>query len=334
MRSFRDGDMQNILITGGSGVIGSHLADALLERGYSVTVIDNLATGKIKNVEHNLDNPNFQIINDTIMNERMMEELVRRCSAVYHLAAAVGVKYICEDPLQGILTNVKGTEIVLDLAFKYWKRVVFASTSEIYGRSDRVPFEEDSERILGSTKVDRWSYSTAKALDEHLCFAYAEKGLHVAIVRYFNSYGPRIDERGYGSVVAQFIRQALRNEPITVHGDGGQSRCFTYIEDTVKGTILAGTRREASGEAFNIGNNHETTIRELAEMIKSLTGSKSEIVMVPYEKIFGERYEDTRRRIPSISKAKQKLGFAPGIDLSEGLKRTIEWAKENYRLEQ
>jgi len=324
--------MQNILITGGSGVIGSHLADALLKEGYAVTVIDNLVTGKIKNVEHNLDNPNFRIINDTIMNETLMEDLIRHCSGVYHLAAAVGVKYICEDPLQGILTNVKGTEIVLDLAFKYWKRVVFASTSEIYGRSTNVPFEEDSERILGSTKVDRWSYSTAKALDEHLCFAYATKGLHVSIVRYFNSYGPRIDERGYGSVVAQFIRQALRNEPMTVHGDGKQSRCFTYIADTVRGTILAGTKKEASGEAFNIGNNKETTILELANIIRKLTNSNSEIVMVPYEEIFGQRYEDTRRRIPSVSKAGKKLGFKPEIELSEGLKKTIEWAKENYKL--
>jgi len=264
------------------------------------------------------------------MNEPLMDELIRGCSAVYHLAAAVGVKYICDDPLQGILTNVRGTEIVLDLAFKYWKRVIFASTSEIYGRSDKVPFKEDSERILGSTKVDRWSYSTSKALDEHLCFAYSAKGLPVSIVRYFNSYGPRIDERGYGSVVAKFISQALKNEPMTVHGDGKQTRCFTYIEDTIRGTLLAGSMKEALGEAFNIGNNRETTILELAEMIKELTGANSEIVKLPYEEFYGYRYEDTRRRIPDIDKAGRLLGFKPGVDLSEGLRKTIAWAGEHY----
>ncbi len=249
---------------------------------------------------------------------------------VYHLAAAVGVKYIVDDPLQGILTNVKGTEIVLEHSFKYWKRVVFASTSEIYGKSEKVPFEEDSERILGSTKVDRWSYSTAKALDEHLCFAYSAKGLPVSIVRYFNSYGPRIDERGYGSVVANFISQAMRNEPITVHGDGKQTRCFTYIEDTIRGTLLVGEKEEALGNAFNIGNNTETTIWRLAEMIVELTGSRSELTLVPYEDAYGSSYEDTRRRIPMIEKANNLLGFTPAVELSEGLKKTIEWAKENY----
>lgn len=322
--------MKNILITGGSGVIGSHLADALLDKGCSVTVIDNHVTGKIKNVEHNLDNPNFRIINDSIMNEELMDELIRECHMVYHLAAAVGVKYIVDDPLQGIMTNVKGTEIVLEHSFKYWKRVVFASTSEIYGKSGNVPFDEDSERILGSTKVDRWSYSTAKALDEHLCFAYYTKGLPVSIVRYFNSYGPRIDERGYGSVVAKFISQALRGEPITVHGDGKQSRCFTYIDDTVRGTILVGEHKEAIGKAFNIGNNIETTILQLAEKIVNLTESDSTLTLVPYEDYYGKSYEDTRRRVPRIDKAHDLLGFIPGIDLEEGLTRTIEWAKENY----
>jgi len=322
--------MKKALVTGGAGVIGSHLADKLLARGYDVTVIDNLTTGKVANIEENIGRPDFHFLNNTIMNEKLMEELIRDCTIVYHLAASVGVKYIVDDPLQGILTNVKGTEIVLDLAFKYWKRVLFASSSEIYGRSENVPFAEDSERILGATTVDRWSYSTAKAVDEHMCFAYAHKGLPVSIVRYFNAYGPRIDERGYGSVVAKFISQALRNEPITIHGDGKQTRCFTYIEDTIKGTILAGEKKESIGHVFNIGNNRESTIAEIAEMIVSLTGSTSKITYVPYEKAYGERYEDTRRRMPDISKAKQFLGFEPAVPLEEGLKRTIEWAKENY----
>ena len=322
--------MSKVLITGGSGVIGSHLADALLARGNDVTVIDNLTTGRIDYIQQNLSRPDFHFLNNTIMNESLMEELIRNCSTVYHLAAAVGVKYIVEDPLQGILTNVKGTEIVLDLAFKYWKRVLFASSSEIYGRSENVPFREDSERILGATNVERWSYSTAKAVDEHMCFAYANKGLPVSIVRYFNAYGPRIDERGYGSVVAKFISQALRNAPITIHGDGRQTRCFTFINDTIQGTILAGEKKEALGQVFNIGNNRESTILELAEMIINLTGSKSEITLIPYEEAYGERHEDTRRRMPDITKAANLLGFAPTVPVEEGLKRTIEWAKENY----
>lgn len=325
-----DGKTRRVLVTGGAGVIGSHLADAMMAKGCDVTVIDNLSTGKISNVEHNLGKPDFHFLNNTIMNEPLMEELVRKSSTIYHLAASVGVKYIVEDPLQGILTNVKGTEIVLDLAFKYWKRVVFASTSEVYGRSEKVPFTEDSERILGSTEVDRWSYSTAKAVDEHLCFAYAKKGLPVSIVRYFNAYGPRIDQRGYGSVVAKFISQALRNEPITIHGDGKQTRCFTYIDDTIGGTLLAGEKKEAVGNAFNIGNNRETSIEELARIIISLTGSKSEITYTPYKEAYGNGYEDTRRRIPDITKAEKRLGFSPMISLEEGLKKTIDWAKENF----
>lgn len=323
--------MTRALITGGSGVIGSHLADALLKRGYDVTVIDNLSTGRIANIEHNISRPDFHFLNSSIMNEQLMDELIRKCDIIYHLAASVGVKYIVEDPLQGILTNVKGTEIVLELAFKYWKRIVFASSSEIYGKSENVPFKEDDERILGATNVERWSYSTAKAVDEHMFFAYADKGLPVSIVRYFNAYGPRIDERGYGSVVAKFISQSLRNAPITIHGDGRQTRCFTFIDDTVNGTVLTGEKNEAIGNVFNIGNNKETSIYELAEMIIKLIGSSSKITLIPYEEAYGGRHEDTRRRMPDITKAGSILGFQPTIQLEEGLKRTIDWAKENYR---
>ena len=323
--------MNKALITGGSGVIGSNLSDALLERGYEVTVVDNLLTGKIKNVEHNLENPRFHLINDTIMNEPLMEELIKKCSIVYHLAAAVGVQHIVNDPLQGILINVKGSEIVFGYAFKFWKRVVFASTSEIYGRSDKLPFKEDTERVLGPTNVDRWSYSTSKAVDEHLAFAYSSKGLPIAVVRYFNAFGPRIDESGYGSVVAKFISQALRNKPLTVHGDGKQSRCFTFIDDTVRGTIMAGEKKEAIGQAFNIGNNKETTVRELAEIIIKLTGSSSDIEYVEYKEAYGDSYEDTRRRIPDVTKARDVLGFEAKVDLETGLNNTIAWAREHYK---
>ncbi|MEW5945311.1 MAG: GDP-mannose 4,6-dehydratase [bacterium] len=324
--------MTKALITGGCGVIGSHLIDALLDRGAFVTVIDNLSTGKITNVEHNLDNPRLHLINDSILNEALMDELIRDCTVVFHLAAAVGVKYICDDPLRGILTNVRGAEIVFACAFKYWKRVVFASTSEVYGRSDRIPFAEDGERVLGPTFIDRWSYSTGKAVDEHLAFAYSRKGLAVSVLRYFNSYGPRIDESGYGSVAAKFISQALRGAPITVHGDGRQTRCFTYIDDTIRGTLLAAESSRAKGEAFNIGSNRETSIEELAHMVREITGSPSKIVHVPYEDYYGEYYEDTRRRIPNIEKAGKMLGFEPVVELEEGLAKTVDWAKKHYKL--
>ena len=220
--------------------------------------------------------------------------------------------------------------MVLGLAFKYWKRLVLASSSEIYGKAGHVPFREDDDRVLGSSAVARWSYSMSKAIDEHFAFAYAAKGLPVSILRYFNSYGPRLDERGYGSVVANFTRQALRGEPITVLGDGKQTRCFTYIEDTVAGTLLAGEVKEAIGEAFNIGSPTETRILDLARLVKRLTRSKSPIEFQPYEAYYGEGFEDTRRRVPSGEKAKRLLGFTPRVDLEAGLKKTIVWCREHF----
>ncbi|MBI4737894.1 MAG: GDP-mannose 4,6-dehydratase, partial [candidate division NC10 bacterium] len=249
---------------------------------------------------------------------------------IFHLAAAVGVRNILQDPLAAINTNVRGTEVVLGLAFKYWKRLVLASTSEIYGKASHVPFREDDDRVLGSTAVARWSYSMSKAVDEHFAFAYAAKGLPVSIVRYFNSYGPRLDERGYGSVVANFIRQALRGDPITVHGDGKQTRCFTYIEDAVAGTLLAGEVKEALGEAFNIGSTRESSILDLAKAIKRLARSKSPIEFLTYEAYYGEGFEDTRRRVPSVEKAKRLLGFTAKVDMEAGLKKTIAWCREHF----
>jgi UDP-glucose 4-epimerase len=276
-----------ILVTGGAGYIGSHLVDALIKRGDEVLAIDNLSTGRIENLRHLLGHPAFHFINDSILNEALLERFVPSMDLIFHLAAAVGVRHVLQDPLAAINTNVRGTEVVLGLTFKYWKRLVLASTSEIYGKASQVPFREDDDRVLGSTAVARWSYSMSKAIDEHFAFAYAAKGLPVSIVRYFNSYGPRLDERGYGSVVANLARQAFRGEPITVHGDGRQTRCFTYIEDTVTGTLLAGEAKQALGEAFNISSTSETSILDLAKTIKRLTRSKSAVEFLPYEAYYG-----------------------------------------------
>jgi UDP-glucose 4-epimerase len=319
-----------VLVTGGAGYIGSHLVDALIKRGDEALVIDNLSTGKIENVRHLLGHPAFHFINDSILNEQLLERFIPSMDLIFHLAAAVGVRNVLQDPLAAINTNVRGTEVVLGLAFKYWKRLVLASSSEIYGKARHVPFREDDDRVLGSSAVARWSYSMSKAIDEHFAFAYAAKGLPVSILRYFNSYGPRLDERGYGSVVANFIRQALRGEPITVLGDGKQTRCFTYIEDTVAGTLLAGEVKEAIGEAFNIGSPTETRILDLARLVKRLTRSKSPIEFQPYEAYYGEGFEDTRRRVPSGEKAKRLLGFTPRVDLAAGLKKTIAWCREHF----
>ncbi len=319
-----------VLVTGGAGYIGSHLVDALIKRGDEVLVIDNLSTGKIENIRHVLGHPTFHFINDSILNEALLERFVPSMDLIFHLAAAVGVRNVLQDPLAAINTNVRGTEVVLGLAFKYWKRLVLASTSEIYGKASHVPFREDDDRVLGSTAVARWSYSMSKAIDEHFAFAYAVKGLPVSILRYFNSYGPRLDERGYGSVVANLTRQALRGEPLTVHGDGKQTRCFTYIDDTVAGTLLAGEVKEAIGEAFNIGSPNETSILDLAKLIKRLTRSKSPIAFQAYEAYYGEGFEDPRRRVPSADKAKRLLGFAPKVDLETGLKKTIAWCREHF----
>jgi UDP-glucose 4-epimerase len=319
-----------VLVTGGAGYIGSHLVDALIKRGDEVLVIDNLSTGKIENIRHHLGHRAFHFINDSILNETVLERFIPSMDLILHLAAAVGVRHILQDPLAAINTNVRGTEAVLGFAFKYWKRIVVASTSEIYGKASQVPFREDDDRVLGSTAVARWSYSMSKAIDEHFAFAYAAKGLPVSIVRYFNSYGPRLDESGYGSVVANFIRQALRGEPITVHGDGNQTRCFTYISDTVTGTLLAAERPAAIGQAFNIGSTHETRIQTLAQTIKRLTRSRAPIQLTPYQAYYGEGFEDTRRRVPAMHKAQRLVGFRARVPLESGLRKTIAWCRQHY----
>ncbi|MEZ5231509.1 MAG: GDP-mannose 4,6-dehydratase [Acidimicrobiales bacterium] len=317
-----------VLVTGGAGYIGSHLVDLLLASNHEVTVIDNLSTGKIANLAHCIEDIRF--INGSILDEALIEREVERSNMVFHLAAAVGVRHIVDRPLESLQTNTRGTENVLEACFKYWRKVLIASTSEVYGKTDKVPMSEDDDRVLGSTKVHRWGYSTAKALDEHLAFAYAAHGLPVSVVRYFNSYGPRIDPRGYGSVVASFIGSALAGQPINVHGDGTQTRCFTYVDDTARGTFLAGFREEAEGTVVNLGNPTETSIKELAEQICTLVGSSAGLNFIPYEQYYGKGFEDTRRRVPNVSRAKELLDWAPTIDLATGLARTLEWWKQTY----
>ncbi|MGH9281398.1 MAG: GDP-mannose 4,6-dehydratase [Acidimicrobiales bacterium] len=318
-----------VLVTGGAGYIGSHLVDVLCDEGHEVRVIDNLSTGKAANLAHRLGDIHF--VNGSILDADLVEREVREVELVFHLAAAVGVRHIVDDPLGSLLTNTRGTENVLVACHRYWRKVLLASTSEVYGKTSKVPMSEDDDRVLGPTTVHRWSYSTAKAYDEHLGFAYAAHELPIVIVRYFNSYGPRLDERGYGSVVANFLRQATRGAPLTVHGDGRQSRCFTYVDDTVRGTVAAGMTPEAEGLVLNLGSPRETTIRELAEMIRTAVGSRSEVLETPYESYYGPGFEDTRRRVPDITRAREILDWEPKVELEEGLARTIEWWQKANR---
>lgn len=319
-----------VLVTGGAGYIGSNLVDALMAQDHEVLVVDNLSTGKLANIEHLLGQDRFHFTKDTILNEGVMDRLIAGVDLIYHLAAVVGVKYVVEDLLQCIRVNIGGTEVVLEKAQKYSKRTVIASSSEVYGKSSAVPLAEDDDCRLGATTVPRWSYSLAKAIDEHVALAYAGQGLPVSIVRYFNSYGPRLDPSGYGSVIAGFITQARSGQPLTVFDDGQQTRCFTYVGDTVRGTILAGTVPEAVGKVFNIGSDRETRISDLAKMIQELVGSGSEIVHVPSRDVFGENFEETRRRVPDTRRSAEVLGFRAETSLEEGLKSTIHWFRKMW----
>lgn len=316
--------MKKILITGGAGFIGSHLAEKLLEKGHKVYVIDNLSTGKQENIEHLLGKKNFKFIKDTVLNEKIMERLIKKVDEIYHLAAAVGVKYIIEKPLDSLITNIKGTEIVLDLASKHKKKTLLASTSEVYGKNKNVPFKETDDRILGSTHISRWSYSCAKALDEFLALAYSkEKNLPVIIVRFFNIVGPKQTGR-YGMVVPRLVKQALNNEPLTVYGEGTQTRCFTYIDDAIEGVIKLMETPEATGQIFNLGSTEEVSIINLAKKIKNLTKSNSEIKLIPFEEVYGSDFEDMQRRLPDLTKISKKSGYQSKTDIDLTLKKIIE----------
>ncbi len=313
-----------VLITGGAGFVGSHLSEALLERGDEVFILDNLSTGSIDNVVHLKDNPKFHYTIDTVTNEPVLAELIDRCDMVVHLAAAVGVKLIVEQPVHTIETNVHGTEVVLKHANKKKKLVLIASTSEVYGKSADVPFREDADLVLGASVKHRWAYACSKLIDEFLALAYwKERKLPVIIVRLFNTVGPRQTGQ-YGMVIPNFVRQALSGQPITVFGDGTQSRSFTYVGDVVRAMVALINEPRAVGQVFNIGNGHEITISELAEKVRQMTGSSSEIVKVPYEKAYEAGFEDMPRRVPDISRIRALIGYEPTVELDETLTRVIE----------
>jgi UDP-glucose 4-epimerase len=323
-----------VLITGGGGFLGSHLGDGLLAAGHEVTALDTSPDLKVR---HNLDNPHFRYIKGSIFDLDLLESLVRKSDLVYHLAAVVGVEHYVEDPFHVLNVNVNGTQNVLKFAHRYDKKLVFASTSEVYGKSKDAPFREDGDRLLGSTEIDRWCYSTSKAVGEHFCFAYLKLGLPVVIVRFFNVYGPRLDRIDVGRVITIFMGQLLRGEDLTVIGDGKQTRSFTYVDDAVQALVQAGVRPEAVGKVINIGNDTETSVLELAEaMIRAFPDAPkagSKIKFVPQEKIYGTSYEDIQRRVPDITRMRTILGVDPTITLEDGLRRTIDWFRHDYENE-
>jgi UDP-glucose 4-epimerase len=312
-----------VLITGGAGFIGSHLADAYLERGDQVFIIDDLSTGSFENIRHLKDHPRFHYTIESVHNQPVTAELVDQSDVIFHLAAAVGVKLIVESPVRTIETNVRGTECVLSIANKKKKKVLVASTSEVYGLSTQVPFKEDGNLVMGATTKGRWSYACSKAIDEFLALAYwREKKLPTIVVRLFNTVGPRQTGQ-YGMVIPTFVKQALANRPITVFGDGRQSRCFCYVRDVVGALIKLMDNEKSVGQVFNIGSNKEISIFDLAKKVKDLTNSESEIVLVPYDEAYEEGFEDMPRRVPDISKANKHIGFSPTVELEGILKSVI-----------
>jgi len=313
------------LITGGAGFIGSHLAEALAEAGHAVSIIDDLSTGRMANIEHLKNNPGFNVTIDTILNQTVLAPLVDSADVVFHLAAAVGVKLIVESPVNTIETNIAGTDIVLKLANEHKKKVVVTSSSEVYGKNPKVPFREDSDIVLGRTDKGRWSYACSKAIDEFLAIAYwHEKKLPTIIIRLFNTVGPRQTGR-YGMVLPTFVKQALLGHPMTVYGDGKQSRCFTYVEDVVQAILRLTEHPDAIGQVFNLGNTEEITIKDLANLIKEITNSPSDIVYIPYDQAYEEGFEDMKRRIPDLSKAKELIGFEPKVDLRGIIQQVIQY---------
>jgi UDP-glucose 4-epimerase len=318
-----------ILVTGGAGFIGSHLCERLLKDGHQVDVIDDLSTGRMENLTFSLMNKHFSFVNDSVLNEKMMYTLIDKCEMVYHLAAAVGVQLIVDEPVRTIETNIRGTEIVLGVAKKFGKKVVLASTSEVYGKNGNVPFKEDDDCLLGSTTFSRWSYACSKAIDEFLGLAYyRQHGLPVLIVRLFNTVGERQTGQ-YGMVIPRFVKAALAAEPLMVYGDGKQTRCFAYVQDVIDGLIVLADDPTAYGDVYNIGATEEVSIEDLARMIKNMTRSPSQIRYVPYEEAYGRAFDDMRRRVPSVEKIRGKVGYSPKTSLKE----TLEIIVNHFRME-
>ena len=317
------------LVTGGAGFIGSHLVEALLAKGYDVHVVDNLATGVEQNLAHLRENPRLRVTVNSVLNADLIDRAVAEAEVIFHLAAAVGVKWVLDNPLASLETNIRGTDIILAAADRHRRPVLIASTSEVYGKNDSGPLSEDDDRILGSASLSRWWYATAKAADEALAMAYwQERQLPTISVRFFNTIGPR--QRGrYGMVVPRFIGQALRDEPITVYGDGTQTRCFTYVEDVVRCVIALTECGTAWGDVFNIGRPHEISIADLAHRVIELTGSRSEVVYVPYAEAYGNGFEDMRRRVPNVSKLRKAIGYAPDTPLDIALGRIVAASSAN-----
>ncbi len=322
-----------ILITGGAGFVGSHLADKLHGEGHDITVIDDLSTGRYSNVEHLEGKERFRLIIDTVLNAKLMEELIRESDRVFHMASAVGVRLIMEQPVKTIETIFHGTDVILGFCARYRKRVLIPSTSEVYGKSTQVPFCEDNDIIKGSTSKHRWAYACAKELDEFLALAHwKESHLPVAVVRLFNTVGPRQTGQ-YGMVVPNFVKSAVRNEPLMVHGDGEQSRCFGHVSDVVEALSKILETPACFGQVTNIGNDEEITIKKLAEKAIEMTGSKSEIRYIPYEEAYGEGFEDMRRRVPSLEKAKRLIGYQPTRTLDEIINDVAEQFREELKSE-
>ncbi|MFI7706004.1 NAD-dependent epimerase/dehydratase family protein [Nonomuraea sp. NPDC049480] len=315
------------LITGGSGFVGSHLTDALIARGDSIIILDNLSTGRLANLQ---PHPNMHFVQGSILDELIVDELVHQCDVVIHLAAAVGVKLIVEQPLRSLTTNIRGSEIVIEAAHRYRKKILIASTSEIYGKNSSGPLREDADRILGSTAVVRWAYSTAKSVDEILANAYhKERGLPTIVVRLFNTVGPR-QSPAYGMVIPRLVRQALAGAPLTVFGDGTQTRCFAHVADVVDGLVRLLDNDAAVGQTLNIGAADEVSIIELAKLIVEHTGSTSGIELIPYHEAYQQGFEDMTRRVPDTTKIRKLTGWAPRRTLDEILTDIVQEAREEF----
>ncbi len=313
-----------VLITGGAGFIGSHLADHLLNRGDKVVLLDDLSTGRLANIDHLTGSSDAEFVLGSILDADLVDNAISGVDAVFHLAAAVGVNLIVEKPLESLMTNIRGTETVIEMAHKYDKRLLVMSTSEIYGKNTSDSLSEEDDRILGSPLKSRWSYSEAKAIDEILAYTYwREKGLETVIIRLFNTVGPR-QTGSYGMVIPRFVGQALRNEPITIFGDGNQTRCFCHVGDVVEGLVALSEHPEAFGKVFNLGGGEETSIRELAERVIELAGSKSGLEFIPYDAAYEAGFEDMERRVPNTNKARQLVGFSPSAGLDDIIRSVID----------